>query len=387
MSCTRRWFRRAGFLPQASSTSTSATFPTRRWRRHSRAWSVRSWSRAKPRWTIGATPFARRWGRMANSWSISSRKSNSSSANNHPCQNCRRRKRAGRFQLVFRRFLGVFARPEHPLALFLDDLQWLDAATLELLEHLVTDPDVRHVLLIGAYRDNEVGSCSSADADAGRDPRRGSEAAGHRAGASRARRRGASDRRLPSLRAGAPPVRWRSWSTRRPAAIRSSRSSSSRRWTRKACSRSSQDAATWRWDLDRIHAKGYTDNVVDLMVGKLSRFPHATQESLSSSLPASGTAPSSQLLRMVYRTIRKTRCTITSGKPFAHGPHFSLRDFLSLPPRPSPGSSLLSDSGATARSDPFAHRQNSRGEHPARAAGRSDLRHRQSTQPWLTSHH
>src|SRR5580704_14283385 len=40
----------------------------------------------------------------------------------------------GRFQLVFRRFIGVFARPEHPLALFLDDLQWLDAATLDLLE-------------------------------------------------------------------------------------------------------------------------------------------------------------------------------------------------------------------------------------------------------------
>ena len=42
-----------------------------------------------------------------------------------------------RFQLVFRRFLGVFARPEHPLVLFLDDLQWLDAATLDLLERLV----------------------------------------------------------------------------------------------------------------------------------------------------------------------------------------------------------------------------------------------------------
>src|SRR6516164_2008040 len=52
-----------------------------------------------------------------------------------------------RFQLVFRRFLGVFARPEHPLALFIDDLQWLDSATLELLEHLITNPDVRHVLL------------------------------------------------------------------------------------------------------------------------------------------------------------------------------------------------------------------------------------------------
>ena len=39
-----------------------------------------------------------------------------------------------RFQLVFRRFIGVFARPSRPLALFLDDLQWLDAATLDLLE-------------------------------------------------------------------------------------------------------------------------------------------------------------------------------------------------------------------------------------------------------------
>ena len=61
-----------------------------------------------------------------------------------------------RFQRVFRRFLGAFARPEHPLVLFLDDLQWLDAATLELLEHLITEPEVRHLLLVGAYRDNEV---------------------------------------------------------------------------------------------------------------------------------------------------------------------------------------------------------------------------------------
>ena len=61
-----------------------------------------------------------------------------------------------RFQLVFRRFIGVFARPEHPLALFLDDLQWLDAATLDLLEDLLTRSDLRHLMLIGAYRDNEV---------------------------------------------------------------------------------------------------------------------------------------------------------------------------------------------------------------------------------------
>ncbi|HTY66498.1 MAG TPA: AAA family ATPase [Alphaproteobacteria bacterium] len=68
------------------------------------------------------------------------------------------RESQNRFQRVFRRFLSVFARPEHPLVLFLDDLQWLDTATLELLEHLATHPEVQHVLLVGAYRDNEVGS-------------------------------------------------------------------------------------------------------------------------------------------------------------------------------------------------------------------------------------
>jgi len=68
-----------------------------------------------------------------------------------PPQDARRR-----FQLVFRRFIGVFAQSGHPLALFLDDLQWLDAATLDLLEDLLTRSDLQHLMLIGAYRDNEV---------------------------------------------------------------------------------------------------------------------------------------------------------------------------------------------------------------------------------------
>ena len=63
-----------------------------------------------------------------------------------------------RAQLAFRRFIGVFARPEHPLALFLDDLQWLDAATLDFLEDLLVQEDLSHLLVVGAYRDNEVDS-------------------------------------------------------------------------------------------------------------------------------------------------------------------------------------------------------------------------------------
>lgn len=61
------------------------------------------------------------------------------------------------FEQVLRRFIGVFARPEHPLALFLDDLQWLDAATLDLMQHLLLQDEVRSLFLVGAYRDNEVG--------------------------------------------------------------------------------------------------------------------------------------------------------------------------------------------------------------------------------------
>ena len=61
-----------------------------------------------------------------------------------------------RFNLVFQRFIQVFAQPEHPLVIFMDDLQWVDSASLKLFELLMTTGDSHHLLLIGAYRDNEV---------------------------------------------------------------------------------------------------------------------------------------------------------------------------------------------------------------------------------------
>ncbi len=61
-----------------------------------------------------------------------------------------------RFQLVLQKFVGAMARPDHPLVVFLDDLQWADTATLSLLQPLLTSPDVNCLFLIGAYRDNEV---------------------------------------------------------------------------------------------------------------------------------------------------------------------------------------------------------------------------------------
>ncbi len=61
-----------------------------------------------------------------------------------------------RFNLVFQRFIRAFARAEHPLTIFLDDLQWADTASLNLIRVLQGDPDAGHLFFIGAYRDNEV---------------------------------------------------------------------------------------------------------------------------------------------------------------------------------------------------------------------------------------
>ena len=184
-----------------------------------------------------------------------------------------------RFQLVFRRFIGVFARPEHPLALFLDDLQWLDAATLDLLEDLLTGPDLQHLMLIGAYRDNEV--------DASHPLMRKLEAI-RAAGGKVAEITLAPLARehLGQLIADAlhcEPER------AAPLAQLVHEKTAGNPFfviqflpalADEGLLTFDHDAACWSWDLERIHAKGYTENVVDLMVGKLTRLPADTQQAL-----------------------------------------------------------------------------------------------------------
>ncbi|MCI0528880.1 MAG: AAA family ATPase, partial [Nitrospira sp.] len=61
-----------------------------------------------------------------------------------------------RFNQVFQNFVRVFCQKEHPLVLFLDDLQWADLATLKLIELILASEQIPYLFLIGAYRDNEV---------------------------------------------------------------------------------------------------------------------------------------------------------------------------------------------------------------------------------------
>jgi PAS domain S-box-containing protein len=196
-----------------------------------------------------------------------------------PVQELSPQQAQGRLQLVFRRFLGVFARLEHPLVLFLDDLQWLDAATLDVLADLLTQADVQQLLVIGAYRDNEVDSAHPlmrrldtirnegafvqeislaplAREDLGRLIADTLSCASGDA---------APLARLVHEKTGGNPF----FAIQFISTL-----------AEEGLLRFDHDAARWRWELDRIHSKGYTDNVVDLMVGKLTRLPVETQAAL-----------------------------------------------------------------------------------------------------------
>ncbi|QUS38053.1 GAF domain-containing protein [Tardiphaga alba] len=60
-----------------------------------------------------------------------------------------------RFHTVMKRLFSALANASHPFVLFIDDMQWIDGGTLELLSSLIVDPEVRYLLLLGAYRANE----------------------------------------------------------------------------------------------------------------------------------------------------------------------------------------------------------------------------------------
>jgi PAS domain S-box-containing protein len=184
-----------------------------------------------------------------------------------------------RFQLVFRSFLGVFARREHPLALFIDDLQWLDAATLDLLQHLVTHPDVQHVLLVGAYRSNEVNDAHplarTLDAIAQ------TEATVHQIELAPLTADSVAQLVADALHCPA--------TTAVPLAQLVHEKTGGNPFfaiqflsalADEALLTFDHDTSRWTWDLPRICAKGFTENVADLMAAKLTRLPDATREAL-----------------------------------------------------------------------------------------------------------
>lgn len=184
-----------------------------------------------------------------------------------------------RLRYVLRRFVGAVCGADQPLVVFVDDLQWADLASLDLIEALVTDPACEDLHLIGAYRDNEV-------------------APGHLLATS-----------LESLAAKGAPVRTLTLSNLSQADVRTMIADATRAHdeavdalarlvhektagnaffvhhflhllAEKGLLAYAREARCWQWDLGAIAALHVTDNVVDLLTGKLHALGEDTREAL-----------------------------------------------------------------------------------------------------------
>ncbi|MFE8605402.1 trifunctional serine/threonine-protein kinase/ATP-binding protein/sensor histidine kinase [Archangium violaceum] len=185
-----------------------------------------------------------------------------------------------RFNRVFQRFLGVFASLERPLVLFLDDLQWADPASLELLRYVATHPETPPVLLIGAFRDNEVTPSHPlartlvevrASGTRVRDIYLGPLTLEHTRRLVADAFPGAGQELVVPLaslvqeKTGGNPfflLQWVQALHQDGLVVRA-------------------PEGGWRWDAAGVRARGYSDNVIDFMVGRLLQLPEQTRQVLS----------------------------------------------------------------------------------------------------------
>jgi predicted ATPase len=185
----------------------------------------------------------------------------------------------GRFQSVLRRFIEMFAAPERPLALFLDDLQWLDAASLDFVEDILTQSDLHGLLLIGAYRDNEVD-----DAHPLKLKLSAIRQAGGQVSEIRLDPLAAADVRqlvadaLDTTPEEAAPL----------AEVVQAKTAGNPLFALQYLYTLVDDglvafdaqASRWSWNLERVVAKAHAENILDLMIDKLGRLPEENKEAL-----------------------------------------------------------------------------------------------------------
>ena len=184
-----------------------------------------------------------------------------------------------RFNTVFLKLVRVFCQRSHPLVIFLDDLQWADSATLKLIELMMNDARTEYLLLLGAYRDNEVNPNHPTILTVERlkeqgaaidtillDPLQPEEIA-----------------RLIADSLHSEPE------TVTPLAELVAKKTLGNPFfineflktiDRENLLTFQQQHKCWQWDIERIEALGITANVVDLMLGKLRKLPEPTQQAI-----------------------------------------------------------------------------------------------------------
>ncbi|MGZ8180963.1 MAG: diguanylate cyclase [Methylobacter sp.] len=183
-----------------------------------------------------------------------------------------------RFNLVFGNFVRTFANEKHPLALFLDDLQWADAASLNLITILATDKELKHFLLIGSYRDNEVqGAHPAMMCIAEIETVKG-----------KLERLALTPLNIADTNQLVADALNCSLDRSLPLAISIFKKTEGNPFFLKLFLRSLYDEKLlsfvpdtgWQWDMEKISQMQATDNVAELMLRKLNRFPEAARESL-----------------------------------------------------------------------------------------------------------
>jgi len=211
-----------------------------------------------------------------------------------------------RLHAMFVKFLGAMARPEHPLVLFLDDLQWLDGASVALFEHVATQPDLGHLLLVGAYRDNEVGPSHPLRRTL--DAIRGAGVAVEELrlaplAAEDVRSLVADALHCPRLEAG--PL----------AEIIHGKTAGNPFFTQQFLHFLEDEQllvfdaarAVWIWDRERIREQHITDNVAEMVVEKLERLPADTSEILQRMACLGSAVDTTTLGTALARTERQVR--------------------------------------------------------------------------------
>jgi predicted ATPase/signal transduction histidine kinase len=183
-----------------------------------------------------------------------------------------------RFQMVACQFVSVIAQKRHPLVLFLDDLQWADSASLKLIEALLCG-DTRHLLIIGAYRDNEVGPAHPLHATLRAIAQAGTAIAQVFLGPLSRPQIGqlVADTVHTSVDGAEPLAEMIDETTAgNPLFVTQLLTSLHEH----ELLRFDRHSGSWRWDLGEIGARSYATNVVDLMVTRLCSLPEPTRRAL-----------------------------------------------------------------------------------------------------------
>ncbi|MGE5656488.1 MAG: AAA family ATPase [Actinomycetota bacterium] len=184
-----------------------------------------------------------------------------------------------RFNRVFGQFIRVFCSEEHPLVIFLDDLQWIDSATLKLIELMLLDEQTQFLFLIGAYRDNEVTPTHPLAL-----------------AVENLRKQGAVLQKIFLAPLTLEPLNQLIAETLHQNAdavcslahlvLRKTEGNSffvgeflRSLYAEKLLSFNAE-RRSWQWNIAQIEAQNITDNVVELLLGKLKKLPEATQQLL-----------------------------------------------------------------------------------------------------------